>query len=167
MNGETNGDVALSNDDRRNLCAAIELASQAVAASELPYGSLLVDPDGVVLAAAINTVTSSGDISAHPELKLASWASRTYPAERRTELILYTSCQPCLMCTNAIARAGLGRVVYALSCDQLHRLQPTWLSRPDAAPVRYAGPALFTAAAEPVRRYYDQAASTTASRRSL
>jgi tRNA(Arg) A34 adenosine deaminase TadA len=37
------------------------------------------------------------------------------------------------MCTGAIARSGLGRVVFALSGEQLQELKPAAAVSPDAA----------------------------------
>jgi len=45
----------------------------------------------------------------------------------------------------AIARSGLGRVVFALSGEQLHELKPAAAVSPDAADVAYEGRALFAA----------------------
>ena len=61
---------------------------------------------------------------AHPELKLARWAARLLDADVARQTTMYTSCQPCPMCAAAIARSGLGRVVFALSGDQLQKLKP-------------------------------------------
>ncbi|MFC0531928.1 deaminase [Phytohabitans kaempferiae] len=49
---------------------------------------------------------------------------------------MYTSCQPCGMRAGAIVRAGLGRVVYALSTDQLEALKPGggWPAVPQEGP---------------------------------
>jgi hypothetical protein len=59
---------------------------------------------------------------------------------------MYTSCQPCQMCTGAIVRSGLGRVVYALSTEQLVSLNPAsgWPT------VAQEGPALFGEARIPI-----------------
>ena len=76
-----------------------------------------------------NTVLSDRDVTAHPELKLARWAARELDAEAARGA-LYTSCQPCGMCANVIARSGLGRVVFALSSEQLSGLRPPARSRP-------------------------------------
>jgi hypothetical protein len=57
------------------------------------------------------------------------------------------------LCANVIARAGLGRVVYALSVEQLAALKPA--GAPDAAEVVYEGPALHDEARVPVQGYYD------------
>jgi tRNA(Arg) A34 adenosine deaminase TadA len=137
-------------DDEGFLRRAIELAAQARAAGDAPFGSLLVGPDGDVLAEDHNTVASDGDISAHPELKLARWAARELDPSTAAATTMYTSCQPCGMCTAAIERSGLGRVVFALSNEQLANLKPGagWPHVPQE------GPALFDEAHIPVDGYY-------------
>jgi tRNA(Arg) A34 adenosine deaminase TadA len=139
--------------DERHLRRAIELAAEARAAGDMPFGSLLVGPEGEVLAEDRNTVVTERDITAHPELKLARWAARELEPGVARETTMYTSCQPCPMCTGAISRSGLGRVVFALSGEQLHELSPGVIS-PDAAEVAYEGPALFAEARVPIDGYY-------------
>ena len=58
------------------------------------------------------------------------------------------------MCAGAIARSGLGRVVFALSGEQLQELRPPGAASPDAAEVAYEGPALFAEARVPIDGYY-------------
>jgi tRNA(Arg) A34 adenosine deaminase TadA len=140
--------------DERHLHRAIDLAAAARAAGDMPFGSLLVESTGEVLADARNTVVTEQDITAHPELKLARWAALHLDADTARATTMYTSCQPCPMCTGAIARSGLGRVVYALSTEQLAELKPPGAASPDAAQVVYEGPALFSEARVPVDGYY-------------
>jgi tRNA(Arg) A34 adenosine deaminase TadA len=54
------------------------------------------------------------------------------------------------MCTGAIARSGLGNVLYALSTEQLNTLKPG--GSPAGAALH--GPALFEEARVPVEGYY-------------
>jgi tRNA(Arg) A34 adenosine deaminase TadA len=145
----------MTEEDRRQLRRAIDLAAAARAAGDQPFGSLLVGPDGVVLAEDRNTVVTERDITAHPELKLARWVGRELAPQIARASTLYTSCEPCAMCANAIARSGLGRVVFALSGQQLHDLKPPGAVAPDAGQVRYEGPALTEEARAPVAGYYD------------
>jgi tRNA(Arg) A34 adenosine deaminase TadA len=140
--------------DERHLRRAIELAAAARGAGDMPYGSLLVGPAGNVLAEERNTVVTKRDITAHPELKLARWAARQLDPDVARQTTMYTSCQPCHMCTGAIARSGLGRAVFALSGDQLQELMPPTAGSPDAAEVAYEGPALFAEARVPIDGYY-------------
>jgi tRNA(Arg) A34 adenosine deaminase TadA len=144
----------MTDADERHLRRAIELATAARAAGDMPYGSLLVGPAGDVLAEDRNTAVTDRDITAHPELKLARWAARELDPDAAHQTTLYTSCQPCPMCTGAIARSGLGRVVFALSGEQLHELKPSAALGPDAAEVAYEGPALFAEARIPIDGYY-------------
>ncbi|MEU6372353.1 nucleoside deaminase [Streptomyces sp. NPDC046909] len=136
--------------DETLLRQAIALAARAVDLGDAPYGSLLAAPDGTVLAEAHNTVRRDNDITAHPELKLARWAAAELPPDTAANTTMYTSCQPCGMCTGAIVRSGLGRVVYALSTDRLIELNPSgaWPTVPQD------GPALFEEARLPIDAYY-------------
>lgn len=140
----------MTEGDSGFLRRAIELAAAARASGDQPFGSLLVGPDGTVLAEDHNTVLTDGDITAHPELKLARWAARELDAATAAGTTMFTSCQPCGMCAGAIERSGLSRVVFALSNEQLTRLKP-----PAGPPVvRLEGPALFEEARVPLDGYY-------------
>jgi tRNA(Arg) A34 adenosine deaminase TadA len=140
----------MTGDDERFLRRAVELAAAGRAAGDAPFGSLLVGPAGAVLAEDHNTVLSDGDISAHPELKLARWAARELDPATAAATTMYTSCQPCGMCTGAIDRSGLGRVVFALSNEQFEDLKPAG----GFPRVRQDGPALYDEARAAVEGYY-------------
>ncbi|MGY0004920.1 nucleoside deaminase [Micromonospora sp. I033] len=141
----------MSPDDEKFLRRAVEIANQAGASGERPFGSLLVGADGTVLIEDHNTVVADSDITAHPELKLARWAARELAPEVAAATTMFTSCQPCPMCATAIDRSGLGRVVYALSAAQFEEVKP---ATPPLPPVRYEGPALFDEARQPIDNYY-------------
>ncbi|GAA2598354.1 nucleoside deaminase [Actinomadura fulvescens] len=136
--------------DERLLRRAIELAAQARESGNPPFGSLLAAADGTILREERNTTITDADISLHPELKLAGWAARELDAATAADTTLYTSCQPCNMCTGAIERSGLGRVVFALSNEQLAALKPGG----GFPPVPQEGPALLDEARVPVEGYY-------------
>ncbi|MEX0172023.1 nucleoside deaminase [Streptomyces sp. LMG1-1-1.1] len=137
--------------DTHLLRRAIAIAARATALGDAPYGSLLADSDGAILAEAHNTVRRDNDISAHPELKLARWAARELDQVTAARTTLYTSCQPCSMCAGGIIRSGIGRVVYALSTEQLIELNPQSGAWPTVA---QDGPALFDEARAPIDDYY-------------
>ncbi|MGH3680523.1 MAG: nucleoside deaminase [Natronosporangium sp.] len=139
-------------DDERFLRRAIALAGAARAGGNPPFGSLLVGPDGSVLAEERNSTVTDADITAHPELKLARWAARELDPATAAETTMYTSCQPCTMCAGAIERSGLGQVVFALSTEQLSSLRPP--GSPAPSPVRQQGPALLDEARAAVAGYY-------------
>jgi tRNA(Arg) A34 adenosine deaminase TadA len=136
--------------DEALLRRAIAIAASAITQGDAPYGSLLADPGGAILVEAHNTVRRDNDISAHPELKLARWAARELTPEAAARTTMYTSCQPCQMCSGGIARSGLGRVVYALATEQFLRLNPG----SDWPVVPQEGPALFEEARVPIEEFY-------------
>jgi tRNA(Arg) A34 adenosine deaminase TadA len=138
--------------DQTLLRRAIAIAAHAITAGDAPYGSLLADASGTILIEDHNTVRRDNDISAHPELKLARWAARELDPGTAARTTMYTSCQPCQMCTGAIVRSGLGRVVYALSSEQLIGLNPG----SDWPTVAQEGPALFNEARVPIEEYYQR-----------
>jgi tRNA(Arg) A34 adenosine deaminase TadA len=142
--------VMITADDVAFLRRAIGIAATAITTGDAPYGSLLVGPQGTILIEAHNTIRRDNDITAHPELKLARWAARELGPDTAARTTMYTSCQPCGMCSGAIVRSGLGRVVYALSTEQWAQLNPgsEWPSVPSD------GPALFDEARIPIDRYY-------------
>jgi tRNA(Arg) A34 adenosine deaminase TadA len=99
--------------DETHLRRTFELAREAAASGNTPFGSLLVR-EGEVIAESRNTTRTEEDITAHPELKLARWAARELDDDGRGDVTMYTSTEPCPMCAGAMAIAGLGRVVYSV-----------------------------------------------------
>ncbi|MER7750765.1 nucleoside deaminase [Kitasatospora sp. NPDC097643] len=116
--------MTATEDDLTLLRRAIALAATARESGNPPFGSLLAAPDGTVLAEDHNTTLTDRDVTAHPELKLARWAARELTAAEAAETTLYTSCRPCGMCAAVIRLAGLRRVVFALSDEQLLAIRP-------------------------------------------
>ncbi|MEU0400686.1 nucleoside deaminase [Streptomyces sp. NPDC006197] len=137
-------------DEHTLLRRAIALAAKAREGGDPPFGSLLAAPDGTVLAEEHNTTLTDRDITAHPELKLARWAARELDPATAAKTTMYTSCQPCGMCEAVIRQAGLRRVVYALSHEQLLDIRPA-SGRP---PVPQDGPALLDEVRAVVEGYY-------------
>ena len=114
----------MSPEDLAHLKRCLELAKVARARGDEPFGSVLVGPDGAVLAERENAVNTTKDVTAHPELSLAAWASRNLDRETRAGCTVYTSCEHCPMCAGAHYWAGIGRLVFALSGTQLVELVP-------------------------------------------
>lgn len=102
----------------RHLRRCVELAGEALAAGDEPFGSVLVAADDTVLAEDRNRVVS-GDPTRHPEFELARWAAEHLTLGERKAATVFTSGEHCPMCAAAHAWAGLGRIVYASSAEQL------------------------------------------------
>jgi tRNA(Arg) A34 adenosine deaminase TadA len=116
--------------DRPHLRRCVELAAQAVEAGDFPFGSVLVAADGTVLAEDRNREVTEGDPTRHPEFALARWAAMNMTPSQRAAAVVYTSGEHCPMCSAAHGWAGLGRIVYATSSQQLTR----WLTELGVGP---------------------------------
>ena len=111
--------MSLGSVDECLLLRAIELARRSREKGNHPFGSLLVDSSGEVVLEAENTVVTGNDVTGHAELNLVRAASKEFDVEALRRSTLYTSTEPCAMCSSAIYWSGIGRVVYALGSEQL------------------------------------------------
>ena len=106
-------------DDDLLLRHAIDLAAQARARGDHPFGALLVDDAGEIVATALNSVNTESDPTGHAETNLVRIAGRELTEHDRAATTLYTSTEPCAMCAGAIYWAGIPTVVFALSESEL------------------------------------------------
>jgi tRNA(Arg) A34 adenosine deaminase TadA len=120
-------DDQIDDADVAHLRRCIELAGAARAKGNEPFGSLLVGGDGQVLAEHENVVNTERDVTGHPELTLARWASQHLDADERAAATMYTSCEHCAMCATAHFWAGIGRLVFALDGAGLASVRPAHL----------------------------------------
>ena len=106
--------------DLRLISVAIDLALSARNKGNHPFGALLADENGHILLKAENTVVTESDCTGHAETNLMRLASRQYEADYLAKCSLYTSTEPCPMCTGAIFWGNVRRVVYGLSEEGLY-----------------------------------------------
>ena len=122
--------TAVTEADLPHLRRCVELAAEAVAAGDHPFGSVLVAADGTVLAEDRNREVTAGDATRHPEFALAQWAAANMAAQERAAATVYTSGEHCPMCAAAHGWVGLGRIAYATSSQQLG----VWLAELGVSP---------------------------------
>ena len=92
---------------------ALAAASAGLDRGGGPFGALVVDEHGRLLAVAVNTVLVTNDPTAHAELVAIRRATAVRKAFSLRGCTLMTTCAPCIMCTGAIHWAGIARVVAA------------------------------------------------------
>ncbi|MGO3679007.1 MAG: nucleoside deaminase [Microbacteriaceae bacterium] len=115
----------LTEEDTRFLTRCVDLAEEALDLGDEPFGSILVDAEGVVRFEDRNRV-AGGDHTRHPEFEIARWATENMSPEERATATVYTSGEHCPMCSAAHAWVGLGPIVYATSTDQLSGWYLEW-----------------------------------------
>jgi tRNA(Arg) A34 adenosine deaminase TadA len=106
-------------DDAKHLRRSFEVARQAQAHGNHPFGAILVGPGGEVLLERENGFMPDRDMTGHAERVLATDACKAFPPALLARCTLYTSAEPCAMCAGAMYWAGIGRVVYGLSEKRL------------------------------------------------
>ena len=104
------GRVASSHEELMRLAIRLGSAGQARGAGN-PFGAVIADRTGRVIAAGANLIHATVDATAHAEVV----AIRRAQAARRSAdlrgLRLFTSCAPCIMCAGAAHWAAIGEVV--------------------------------------------------------
>ena len=93
---------------------ALELASQAQAAGEVPVGAVVVK-NGEIVGRGFNAPISRHDPSAHAEMLAMRDAAQRLGNYRLVGCELFVTLEPCLMCAGAIMHARIARVVYGAS----------------------------------------------------
>ncbi|MFA9464019.1 MAG: nucleoside deaminase [Velocimicrobium sp.] len=93
---------------------AIELSALAVEHGNEPFGAVLVKDNEIVYTNE-NQIYSATDPTFHAEAGLIrNFCEETHVTDL-SEYTLYSSCEPCFMCSGALVWMKLGRLVYAAS----------------------------------------------------
>ena len=99
---------------------AIALARKAEARPGLnPIGCVIVR-DGEVIGEGCNEVDLRHDATAHAEIVSMRRAGQTLQSDELRDTVLYTTLQPCGMCTMASIWAKIGRIVYGAGRADVH-----------------------------------------------
>ena len=105
----------LSEKDERLLRRVIEICREAKEAGNYPFGCLLADKDGNILMEQGNIEILDHICTGHAETSLMEAASRKFDHDYLWQCTLYTTGEPCAMCSGAIYWGNVGRVVYAMT----------------------------------------------------
>jgi tRNA(adenine34) deaminase len=88
---------------------------------DLAFGAVIVR-DGQVLARGRNLGKTSDDPTAHGEMVAIRRCLADHGSVALRGTTLYTTGEPCVMCTGAIVWCGIGRLVFAASVPQIASL---------------------------------------------
>jgi tRNA(adenine34) deaminase len=101
-----------SAQDENFMRLALRHAQHAARENEIPIGAVIVDINGVVLAASRNRVEYSKDATAHAEIVCLREAAQLQDNWRLLDSTLYSTLEPCPMCLAAIQSFRVKRVVF-------------------------------------------------------
>jgi len=111
-----------SDEDAAWMRRAIALARQGEAdAGRNPIGCVIVR-DGAVIGEGCNEVGLRHDATAHAEIVSMRRAGQRLECHEMRGATLYTTLQPCGMCTMASIWAKVGRIVYGAGRDDVHEM---------------------------------------------
>ena len=100
---------------------AIELSRLAVAHGNEPFGAVLVK-DGEIVFTNENQIYTRHDPTFHGEAGLIrEFCAQTNVTDLR-DYTMYSSCEPCFMCSGAMVWVKLGRLVYGASNIELEAI---------------------------------------------
>jgi tRNA(Arg) A34 adenosine deaminase TadA len=108
-------------NDEYFMAEAIRLSKLAMEHGNEPFGAVLVK-NGEIVETNENQIYSKMDPTEHAELGLIRKFCKKTGIYRLQEYTLYTSCEPCFMCSGAMVWTKLGRLVYAVSNIQLEAI---------------------------------------------
>ncbi|MFQ5463368.1 MAG: nucleoside deaminase [Phycisphaerae bacterium] len=115
----TNSMDQTSQGNRDGLAAlmrlAIDVAKQGIEQGQSPFGAVLADSDGRIVAIEHNQVRQTHDSTAHAEIAAIRAACRKLGTPNLTGHVIATTCEPCPMCAAAIHWARLDKVIYGAS----------------------------------------------------
>ena len=95
---------------------AIDESLKSVETGSSPFGAVVVK-NGQVIAEAHNMVVPNNDPTAHAEVMCIRLACQKLNTFDLSGCVLYTSCEPCPMCLNAIKWSNITEIYYAATRD--------------------------------------------------
>jgi tRNA(adenine34) deaminase len=96
------------------MARCVALSRVAVQKGEYPFAAIIAR-DNQIIAEAINRRFRENDVTRHAEIIALSQAQKTLCRKDLRFCTIYSSIEPCAMCSFCIREAWIGRVVYALA----------------------------------------------------
>lgn len=104
--------MEISKQDLKFLNRAIELAREAEAENNMPFGTVIV-LDGEIIAEGKNQVFYPElNLGSHAEINALNKIDGSLLLSRAKDMVLYTNIEPCIMCFSTIILYKIGKVVF-------------------------------------------------------
>ncbi len=114
--------MAISRDDENYMAQAIQLAKSKGCNPEDTPIAAIITKDGSVISSCVNQTKENYDPTAHAEILAIRDAGAKIRDMDLSGATLYSTLQPCGMCSMASIWAGINRIVYGADRDQVHEM---------------------------------------------
>ena len=109
-----------SGPDEYFMRMAIEVATERGSDPDLSPIGCVISFDGKIIAIERNRVDDKRDATAHAEMEAIRAAGRSFQNGELRGAVLYTTLQPCGMCTMASIWSKVGKIVYGAGREDVH-----------------------------------------------
>lgn len=90
----------------------MEEARRAAEEGNYPFGAVVADAQGKVIATAHNTQNSDNDPTAHAEINLIRRLAKQYALTEFSDFYLVSNAESCSMCMSAAIKAGFQHYIF-------------------------------------------------------
>ena len=134
-------------NDEYYMKEAIKIGQEALEQNEVPVGCVIVDEHGQIVATGRNHTKEFQDGTQHAELICIDQLLAKKINMKRC--ILYVTCEPCIMCAEALKQCGINKIIYGCSnqrfggCGSIltvinSSLYPSSLDKSHSSPDRFS-----------------------------
>ncbi|MCC6384918.1 MAG: nucleoside deaminase [Bacteroidia bacterium] len=125
-------------DDLFYIQRCIELGKAALLKGNPPVGAIIVKDD-LIISEAEEAGSSKKDITCHAEIEAVRMATRKLNTSDLSDCILYSSHEPCIMCSYAIRYYRIKKVVFQNTVEFLGGVSSSMpLLRSDEVPPHWS-----------------------------
>src|SRR3989344_3051236 len=118
----------MNHPDKNIMRQAIKLAQEKYKEGGHAVAAIIVK-EGEIIAKAFTTIKRDNDPTAHAEMNAIRAAAKKFGKEL-LNCYLYTTYEPCPMCTSAAIWAKMKGIVYGASRDDQTKEHPWWVYIP-------------------------------------
>ena len=111
----------MENSDEKYMKEALKEACAACEEDEVPVGAVVVC-EGRIIGRGHNMTERLGDPTAHAEMIAIRIACQKLKSWHLDGCVLYSTLEPCIMCSGAIIQSRIKKVVYAAKGQRWHGL---------------------------------------------
>ncbi|EKE36958.1 hypothetical protein ENUP19_0265G0025 [Entamoeba nuttalli] len=100
-------------DDKYYMNEALKMGQEALNIGEVPVGCVVINSKGEIVAKGRNHTKEFQDGTQHAEIVCINQLVEKHV--HLSECILYVTCEPCIMCAEALKQCGITKIIYGCS----------------------------------------------------